>query len=295
MYMESNKLIVAVDGGGSTCRVSISDLSGVLLGTARGGSANITTDLNIALANITDAVHRAYNAAGLLPTRMSEDFAYLGLAGANLEGMAAQTESALGFHKVRVTSDREITVQGAMGNDDGTVAAIGTGSFFVSRQKNKVLSIGGWGFQLGDDCGGALLGQKLLRKTIHAHDGLIAHSPLTQRTLQLFGGTPQGMVSFAQTASPMDYGEFAPSLVEAYHIGDTIAIEIIDSTVALVHHMLGTLNVKSTGALYLLGGLGPIYKELLWPEFQRLCVPPKGTALDGAISLARHHWGGNFT
>ena len=141
MNMESKNLIVAVDGGGSTCRVSICEMSGKVIGVARGGSANITTDFNSALANILDTVHRAYSAAGLFPTRMVNDFAYLGLAGANLEGMAARTENALSFNKVKVTSDREITVQGAMGNEDGTVAAIGTGSFFVSRQNENTISI----------------------------------------------------------------------------------------------------------------------------------------------------------
>ena len=295
MYMESNRLIVAVDGGGSTCRVSICDPSGAVVGAARGGSANITTDLNIALANITDTAHRAYDAAGLPATRMAEDFAYLGLAGASRKGAAAQTESALGFHKVKVTSDREITVQGAMGDDDGTVAAIGTGSFFVSRLKDKVINIGGWGFQLGDDCGGALLGRKLLRQTIHAYDGIAAHSQLTQQILDRFGGTPHGLVAFVQTASPMDYGEFSPSLIEAYYAGDVNALKIVKSAVALLHHTLEHLNAEKTGALYMLGGLGPIYKELLRPEYQAICVPPKGTASDGAIALAQQHWRGDFT
>ena len=286
-------MIVAIDGGGSTCRVSICEMSGDVIGTARGGSANVTTDFNSAVANILDAVHRAYSAAGLFPTRMVDDFAFLGLAGANLAGMVARTENALSFRKVKVTSDREITVQGAMGGDDGTVAAIGTGSFFESRQNEKVLSIGGWGFQLGDDCGGAFLGRKLLRRTVQAHDGIIAHSPLTQKTLERFGGTPQGMVAFVQAASPMDYGGFAPSLIEAYYAGDANAIGIVDLAVVLLHNTLDALNAKETGALYLLGGLGPIYKELLRPEFQEICAPPKGTATDGAIALAQRLWAGD--
>ena len=293
MSKESESLIVAVDGGGSTCRVSLCRMSGRVVGTARGGSANITTDLNSALSNILDTVHRAYSAAGFDPTRMVNDFAFLGLAGANLDGMAAQTKNALSFSKVMVTSDREITIQGAMGGEDGTVAAIGTGSFFVSRQNEKIVSIGGWGFQLGDDGGGAFLGQKLLRRTIHAHDGIIAHSPLTRKILERFGGTPQGMVAFVQAASPMDYGGFAPGLIEAYYAGDAVAVEIVDAAVASLHHTLDVLNTKATGALYLLGGLGPVYKKLLRPEYQELCTPPKGNASDGALTLARQLWAGD--
>ena len=292
MSMESKSLIVAVDGGGSTCRATVCEMSGKVLGTARGGSANITSDFNSALVNILDTVHRAYSAAGLFPTRMTNDFAYLGLAGANLEGMATKTENALSFRRVKVTSDREITVHGAMGNNDGTVAAIGTGSFFVSRQNENVLSIGGWGFQLGDDGGGAFLGRKLLRRTIHAYDGIIAHSPLTRTVLKRFGGTPQGLVAFVQAASPMDYGGFAPSLIEAYSDGDAVAVEIVDAAISSLHHTLDVLNTKTTGALYMLGGLGPVYQKLLRSEYQELCSSPKGNASDGALSLAQQLWAG---
>ncbi|OUS07413.1 hypothetical protein A9Q96_05730 [Rhodobacterales bacterium 52_120_T64] len=292
MNAESKKLIVAVDGGGSTCRVSICEVSGAIIGAASGGSANITTDFNRALANILETIHRAYAAAGLDPTRMVGDYAYLGLAGANLEGAADLMEKALNFDRVKVTSDREITVQGAMGAEDGTVAAIGTGSFFVGRHNGEVLSIGGWGFQLGDDGGGAFLGQKLLRRAIHAHDGIVAHSPLTRGVLQRFGGTPQGLVAFVQGATPMDYGSFAPSIIKAYYEGDAIAIEIVDAAVASLHHTLDTLNTEITGVLYMLGGLGAAYTELLRPEYQAICASPKGDASDGALSLAQGLWVG---
>jgi len=294
MSEESKNLIVTVDGGGSTCRASICEVSGKTIGAALGGSANITTDFDSALTNILDTVGRAYDAAGLKSTRMVNDFAFLGLAGANLDGMAEKTENALGFSKVKVTSDREITVQGAMGGENGTVAAIGTGSFFVSHHDNEVLSIGGWGLQLGDDGGGAFLGQKLLRRTIQAYDGITAQSPLTHATLKRFGGTPRGLVAFVQTATPMDYGSFAPDLIAAYYERDSVAVEIVDAAVSSLHHTLDILNTKATGALYMLGGLGSVYTELLHPEYRVLCTPPKGNASDGAVTLAQQLWAGDI-
>lgn len=294
MSGETECLIVAIDGGGSTCRASICTVSGEVIGKAHGGSANITTNFTSALSNILDTVHRAYSAAGMDSARMVNDFAFLGLAGANLDGIASQAENALSFRKIKVTSDREITVQGAMGSENGTVAAIGTGSFFVSRHGKDTVSIGGWGFQLGDDGGGAFLGRKLLRHTICAHDGTIAHSPLTREILERFGGSPQGMVAFVQAASPMDYGGFAPSIIEAYYEDDPVAKEIVGSAVSSLHHTLDVLNAKTTGALYMLGGLGPVYTKLLRPEYQALCAPPKGNASDGAIALARQLWSGDL-
>ena len=52
------------------------------------------------------------------------------------------------FSAVRVLSDREITIAGILADADGTLAQVGTGSFFVSRHKGKFKQVGGWGFSL---------------------------------------------------------------------------------------------------------------------------------------------------
>ena len=66
------------------------------------------------------------------------------------------------FSAVRVLSDREITIAGILADADGTLAQVGTGSFFVSCHKGKFKQVGGWGLQLGDDCSGAWLGREIL-------------------------------------------------------------------------------------------------------------------------------------
>jgi len=293
MDTDSKRLIVVVDGGGSTCRVNIYDLNGNILGHACGKSANIATDFNGALGNIIKTSKLAYGAASLSPDRMHHDIAYLGLAGAGLTGAVARMENALKFARTTVTSDREITVQGALGNGNGSVALIGTGSFFVARLGNKTQHVGGWGFQLGDDGGGAILGHQLLRRTILAHDGMIAHSPLTRSVLEHFGGSPLGLLDFVQSATPMDYGSFSPQLTKAFHNKDPIATQIIHSAISTLTRTLDNIDVKSTGALYMLGGLAPFYQQLLSADYQALCKTPKGDALSGALALAQKQMTGN--
>lgn len=287
MRLTEIKYIVAVDGGGSTCRASVADLDGNVLGRARGQSANLNTDFDASRANIIETVRGAYRAAGLAEDRMAADYAYFGLAGASIGKIAQQLEGSLDFHRIKVVTDREITVQGALGDGDGTVVLMGTGSFFARRMAGACRNIGGWGFRLCDDGGGAYLGMALMRRTIQAFDGRIENSPLTRRVLEQFGGTPNGIVSFAQTASPKEFGEYAPWVTAAFAERDLVAVALIDAAVERLEQTLEILGAASGGPLCMLGGLGPFYQTQLSEKYQKLCQPPIGDALAGAIWLAQ--------
>lgn len=290
MSQNDENLIIAVDGGGSTCRVTICQLDGTILGQATGGAANLTTHFDAAVATIKSSINTAYNAANQSSDRQRNDFVYLGLAGAKLDGLAERLKSALQFKDVEVTTDQHITIQGAMGDENGAIASLGTGSFFVCRQQGKMRHVGGWGMHLGDECGGAYLGRALLRKSLHAYDGLIDHSPLSREIMQYFSGSPQEMIIFARSASPMDYGGFAPQLISAFEQGDAMAQQIMDNAVETLHNILDSLEVKATGSLYMLGGLGAVYQKLLRVDYQEICTPSKADAMAGAIILAQKKW-----
>ncbi len=287
-YMDhGTTLLIAVDGGGTGCRVRLCDGAGAELASAEGGPANVTTDFDLARANIDAAVRRAYEAAQIEPGHRAQDVAMLGLAGAGIGDYAKQMEQALGFARARVTTDRETTVQGALGEGDGVVALLGTGSFFSARFRGQEHNIGGWGFRLGDEAGGAWLGRELLRRTLHALDGLMAHSQLTRDTSRRFSDRPAELVAFAQDATPAEFGRFAPEIAAAQAAGDTVAELIMDEAVRLICQRLDALGTHATGALYLLGGLATVYRPLLPMRYQELCKPPHGGALDGAVMLAQ--------
>ena len=278
-------LIVAVDGGGSGCRVRLTDFRGRELAAASGGPANIRTDFEAARANIMAAVRSAYAAIGADPARMCRDVALLGLAGAGHPDLARRMERALGFGRLRVVDDRETTVQGALGTADGTVALVGTGSFFVRRRNGQERRIGGWGLRLGDECGGAWLGRELLRAVARAEDGLIGHSPLTRSVLRrLEQETTGGLVGFATAASPGDLARLAPELVAAARADDPVAAEIMTRAVGLFCERLDALG--TAGDLHVLGGLAEAYVARLPERHRRRCRAPRGTALDGAVALA---------
>ncbi len=287
MNGESGRLIVAVDGGGSTCRVCIAALDGMVLGRATGGPANINSDYEASLRNLHTTIANAYQDAGLSGDRAKNDYAYMGLAGTTDHNNATKLRNSLDFFQTKVTGDVETTVQGALGDGDGTVALFGTGSFYLARQDGASRRVGGWGFRLCDDGGGAYLGLGILRLTVQAFDGLIDHSPLTQEILHRFGGALGQMVSFAQTATPLDFGAFAREIVTAFADGDKNAELLVGRAVTRMHDTLDNLGVLSIGKLCLLGGLGPFYRTQLRPDYRDICENPAGDALSGAIQLAQ--------
>ena len=300
------RYVIAVDGGGTGCRVRLTDARGCVLATSTGGPANAATDFDAARDNILAAIRAAYNAAGLDPQRRGRDVAWLGLAGAGFGDVAARMQAALGFARARVTGDCLTAAQGVLGKSDGAVALMGTGSFFLRRKGGIDRRIGGWGYQLGDEAGGAWLAREMLRRVLHAHDGLCAHSPLSRALLEEHGGDPAALVGFAQAARPGEIARLAPRIAQAAGQGDALAGEVMQAGVAAICRSLDALGVRADGApLFLLGGLAGVYAPLLPPDFRALLRPPRGTgpdagpdaapdaspdwALDGAVDLARRH------
>ena len=71
---------IGIDGGGSGCRVAITDASGTILGEGRGGPANATTDMKATLANLQDALNDAVEEAGLSSEQLARARGHAGLA-----------------------------------------------------------------------------------------------------------------------------------------------------------------------------------------------------------------------
>lgn len=278
--------VVGIDGGGTSCRAAIADGRGRLLAQARSGSANIRTDLEGARENIMAAVREAAAAAGVAPEALDRSVAVLGLAGGNVGDYAARLEALLPFQRSIIVSDGLIALHGALGPHDGVVAIVGTGSIFVSRKRDKVRSIGGWGFQVGDLGGGARLGRQLLEEVLLAHDGVRAASALTAEVMAMFDDDPRTIVDRVRDASPGLYGGFAPLLIASAAAGDPVAEAILDAGCRDIERMLAAIVEPGTHRLCLLGGLAETYSQRLGERFRAILRPPLGDALQGAVAMA---------
>ena len=286
------ELFIGVDGGGTGCRAVVADAAGAILGRGTAGPANIVTDAEGARRSVLAAVEAAFAEAGLDKDRYAESHAVLGLAGGNVEGAGAAIERQLPFAHADVEFDGLIALQGALGDDDGAVAILGTGSAYIVRSDGKVHSVGGWGFPLSDLGSGARLGQSLLQECLLVHDGIHAPGRLTTDTLREFGGRPDALVEFAWTAKPADFGRYAPRVFRYAREGDAAARALLEHSAAHISETLDVLIMQGAGRISLLGGLAAPYVEWLPEHQRRLLVAPAADALTGALPLARKRYGG---
>ena len=276
-------LYLGVDGGGTGCRAAVADAAGVVLGHGSAGPANIASDPEGARQNILAATDQAL--AQAVGTRAAAEVSHLiaglGLAGANAAGAAGRLRLALPFARIRVETDAIAAVKGALRHKDGIVAALGTGSVFASQRGGVIRQIGGWGLVLGDEGSGAALGRSILTRALRAVDGFVPMTPVLSALVAEYG-SPEGIVSFAQTARPADFAALAPRVVGA---DDPAAVAVMIRALGDVAAAIDHLQSGDVLPVVFLGGLGASYADRLagrWP----VC-PPFGTALDGALMLAR--------
>jgi len=286
MNSECAPLLIGVDGGGSGCRVRLCDTALVTLAESKGGPANVTTDRPIAIANITKAMSEAAALAGVSQETLTTAQIHLGLAGVMSPGIAIEVAQALPYPNITVTDDRPTTLAGALGGQDGFLAAVGTGSFIAVQCNGHHAFVGGWGFQLSDQASAAWLGRRLLEQVLLCHDGMIPHSDLTLTALTRFNQNPNDIVTFGTSSKPSDFGALAPLVVNAMRAGDPIGLSLMTEGLAYLTSGLETLGFQPGDRLCLTGGVGPQYATLFPKEVQSGIVPAAGNALDGAIRLA---------
>lgn len=276
---------IGVDGGGTGCRVAIVDRKGTALGEATNGPANIATNIDLALTNICAAIEAAAQAAQLGADYKKNCAIVLGLAGANVGSNAQYLTARLPFSSCLVVSDALTSLDGALGGTDGTGAMIGTGSVFASRMGRHFRMLGGWGFQLGDQGSGAVIGRSLLQETLLAHDRIRSKSSLTERVMAHFGSAAQ-ISEFARHHGPQDFSALAPMVLEEARLGDGVAIQIVTDAARYIAKAVDCVSLSADLPVTMIGGLSASLADYLPAELKSRLIPAAGNALDGAKRMA---------
>ena len=284
----SKQLFIGIDGGASVCRARIRDMQGNLLGEGCGGPANICSDLALAVRSIRAASEAAGRSAGLHELSLHSAHVGLGLAGAGIKSARDGLRSKLSpFASVVLETDAYIAWLGAHQAADGGIVILGTGSCGLAVINGQRTAVGGYGAEISDEAGGQRMGREALRRALWAFDGRADRTELSTAILERFDWDPAKIVCFASTATPADYAELAPLVLEYASRDDPLAIAIVREAADAATRIIERLKDVGCPAISLIGGLAALLTEWLVPHVRSHLSAPQSDPLDGAILMAR--------
>lgn len=284
MKNAAHPLIFAVDGGGTRCRVAA--CAGRQVTVLETGSANVSTDFEGAVHQIERGVQAHLDRLGVSAEQLQQAPAFVGLAGVTGERIAARLRAALPFRHVRVADDRLAAVRGVLGRRDGVIAHCGTGSFYAAQRGGEIRLAGGLGPVLGDEASAQWVGRAALRLTAEMLDGRRSPTPLGKLLEADFDGLA-GIIHYASTAQPADFGTLAPLVTEFAAAGDAMAMAIMQQGADEITRGLRYIGWRAGLVTCLTGGIGPYYAAYLPKDLQASFAAASGEPMDGAISLAQ--------
>lgn len=286
--MVPQELFVGVDGGGTKCRIRIRGADGALLTEAQGGLANLYSDQETALATILATIAEAMAKAKLGQEDRSNMHVGLGLAGAVRQETTAAVRRALApFASVSVDVDAYAACLGAHDGADGGIVIAGTGSAGLALVGGQRHWIGGFGFPLGDQGSGAIIGRGALRRAALSLDNLIPSSPLLVGILDEFKRDRHALADWARHALPRDYARFAPRIFAAAEFGDRYGLELVEDAARAIARLAHELLARGAPRIALVGGLAKPLSSYLPQELKPDLTEAKRDPLDGAIMMAR--------
>ena len=290
---ERDALWLAIDGGGTRCRLRLYDPQGQIIAEADSGSANLQLGIDVTYGAIHTALRKLLSAAGM----SDEDLGRMRVGG-GLAGVVSPADRQRvqqyphPFRDLVVESDAYTACLGAHSGKEGAVMILGTGSCVVVNQAGEYRVLGGWGFPVSDQGSGAVLGLRLLERALLAHDGVVEQSPLLYAVMQDFKHQPAQLVEWHIKARPADYAAYAPRVFAYAAQGDLAAEELLRRQAGDIDGYLQRLQSMGVTRVALLGGLAEAIRPWLDAQLSLMLVDAESDALTGAWLLARQRLSG---
>ncbi len=283
----AEKYYLGIDAGGTSCKARLVDEYGQVLSQYKGGAANLRLGVDKVLDEIITAASECLKAIG----RSQDDICQLHV-GAGMAGVShsinhkTMLQEKQPFASFRLKSDAYIACLSAHKGKDGGIIISGTGSCGFYLKNGEETIIGGHGFMLGDQGGGANLGRQTLRQSLLSFDGLAPRSDLSQKIMQHFENDPRIMLKWAEAAKPVDYAHFAKYCVEAYFQDNPLAQKLVEETLQDLSMLIDAVFQQTQTPVGIIGGLGMALKQRLMVLNPDKIMEDDVDNLSGAVLLA---------
>ena len=252
---------VGVDVGGTKTAAVVME-GEAELSRADGPGAAVRPGRALSSAGIIAEVVRRALAAASRPRAAA---LVVGAAGAGRPAERDDLREALRVEglaeRIQVTTDIEVALASAFGDEPGIVVSAGTGSVAVGRDRSGALKrIGGYGWQMGDEGSGYAIGRAALGAVSRAADGRSPRTALSDRVLDITrSGGLDALIRWAAGAGPAEVASLAPHVLEVAAEGDIVAQGIADYAARelsqLAVNLLPTLDAEPPVPVAVTGGI----------------------------------------
>ena len=276
---------LAVDGGGTKTAIRLKRI----LPTLSNIEDCILPATSLTLygeAAITQLTHYIDEMLSVNQIKSQQCYIVVGVAGVGNLDLKAKLQSALTHcPHLYVTTDAEASVFGANSGQGVNCIAIGTGAVAIQLDaQQKTHQIGGWGFPIGDQGGGAWLGFRAVQQTLVELDNKRT-SLTSQLVMRKTGNERNQILQWIDKANATDYAQFARELVDMEQRCST-ASTILKQGIEEIEKLTRTCSENNSLPIMFLGSLGQFFRPKLSQELQARALDIQGDALNGAEVIA---------
>src|SRR5207244_7206598 len=148
------------------------------------------------------------------------------------------------------------------------------------------VSVGGWGYPVGDEGGGAWIGMCAMREAQHATDGRASVGTLAHAIWSVAGHSREALLTWCESAGQHAYAALAPLVFDA-EATDTKSAEWLNDAARAIDGIVLALDPDGRLPLVVTGSIGQRLQRRLAPSIRARLVEPAGDAVDGALHLIR--------
>lgn len=278
---------LGIDGGGTKTLARIQNLETGQEWHSHSGASSINNDFSEAVTNLQRLVAELLVSANCRPEQVS---ALFGLAGAGNPELVAKLKFKLGFdfRHFHVVNDATTSLYGANLGEPIAMVALGTGSVGarLTADRQQII-VGGWGFKVGDEGGGAKLGLMAVKVLLDELDSYQqARSVLAKNMAQIIGTNTNKVVAWLASAHAKDFATLTPHVFRLQH-ECAKARSVIAQHIEHVEQLISVARADSGLPVAMLGGLAQVSLPFINSTIKNCLVEAKGNSLDGACLLAK--------
>ena len=282
------RYVIGVDGGGTGTRARVMRPDGEVLGSGRAGPSALGQGVEQAWRHISEAIEQAFRSSDIDDWKPDDCAVGLGLSGAIVASQSREfLRAASGFEHLALANDSFTALLGAHAGKPGAIVIAGTGSIGEALLADGThVSIGGWGYPIGDEASGAWLGMQAMRQTQKALDGRVPVGALARAVQAVAGRRRDDVLAWCESAGQHAYASLAPLVFDAER-GDPYAAELLTAAARAIDDIALALDPKATLPLAVSGTIGQRLQPRLAVAVRARLVAPAGDAVDGALHLIR--------